>query len=178
MQVRTELNYLRIAPRKVRLAADLIRKKEIEKARTILTFTTKKATKPLLKLLETAVADARHNFQLDPANLYISKITVDEGPRYKRWRPRSRGMTHAIQKKTSHITLILDEIAPTKKVKKVKKAKVKQAAPKKRSSSVKTIEDKEEKELDLRKSKPRPELEISKPKTEKGIRRIFRRKAF
>lgn len=162
MAVTAKLNYLRIAPRKVRLVADTIRKKKIEEAQNILNFTTKKAAKPLLKLLKTAVADARHNFQLDQDNLYISKITVDEGPKYKRWRPRSRGMAHEIQKKTSHVTLVLNEIEKKpKKITKVKKRKEKAKKPPK-----------------IEKPKLRPEAEAPKPKITRGIKRIFRRKAF
>jgi large subunit ribosomal protein L22 len=109
MQTTAKLNYLRIAPRKVRLVANLIRKKKVEEAQNILNFTVKKAAKPLLKLLNSAVANARNNLQLDPSNLYISKITIDEGPKYKRWMPRARGRATEIQKKTSHVTLILEE---------------------------------------------------------------------
>ncbi len=162
MPVTAKLKYLRIAPRKVRLVADLIRKKKIEQAQTILDFTTKKGAKALTKLLKTAIADARNNFQLDTSNLYISKITVDEGPKYKRWRARSRGMASPIQKKTSHITLVLDEITPGKKVKKVKQ--IKKEEPKK--------------EIERPKFKPEAEMEAPKPKTRRGIKRIFRRKAF
>lgn len=161
MAVTVKLKYLRIAPRKVRLVADMIRRKKIEEAQNFLNFTTKKAAKPLLKLLKTAVADARHNFQLDPDNLYISKITVDEGPKLKRWKPRSRGMAHEIQKKTSHLTLVLDEITLGKKVRKAKKVR----KPAKETPEIK-------------KPKLRPETEAPKPKITRGIKRIFRRKAF
>jgi len=79
MAVTAKLNYLRIAPRKVRLVVDLIRGKTVGEAQTILNFTTKRANKPLLKLLKSAAANAKHNFQIDESNLYISKIVVDEG---------------------------------------------------------------------------------------------------
>ena len=110
MEVTAKLRYLRIAPRKVRLVADLVRGKSVEEATHILNFTRKRAAKPLLKLLNSAVANASHNFQLKKENLYISKILVNEGPKLKRWRPRARGVTYEIQKKTSHITLVLTEI--------------------------------------------------------------------
>ena len=166
MAVIAKLRYLRIAPRKVRLVVDLVRGKKVEEAQTILSFATKKAAPPLLKLLNSALANAKNNFQLDSLNLFISKITVDEGPKYKRWLPRARGQASEIQKKTSHITLILDEIA--KRPPKAKKTKPKT-----------TKEEKvEEKIIKPEKPKLRPELEIKKPKIEKGIKRIFRRKAF
>lgn len=172
MPVISKLKYLRIAPRKVRLVADLIRRKKAEEAQTILDFTTKGAAKPLIKLLKTAIADARHNFQLDPSNLYISKITVDEGPKYKRWKARSRGIAAPIQKKTSHITLVLSEIASGKKIKKVKKIK--------KPTFAKALAGKEEpkKKMERPKFKPEAETETPKPKVSRGIKRIFRRKAF
>jgi len=110
MPVVAKLKYLRIAPRKVRLVADLIRGKSVEESQNILTFTKKRAALPLLKLLKSAVANAENNFQLDKKNLYIPKILVDEGPKLKRMMPRSRGQANEIQKKTSHITIVLDEI--------------------------------------------------------------------
>jgi len=110
MAVIAKLRYLRIAPRKVRLVADLIRGKSVEEAQNILNFVPKRAAEPLFKLLKQGISNAKNNFQLEEKNLYISKITVDEGPKSKRVFPRSRGRAEEIQKKTSHITLILDEI--------------------------------------------------------------------
>jgi len=163
MSITAKLRYLRIAPRKVRLTADLIRGKKVQEALNQLQFITKRAALPLTKLLKSAMANARNNFGLEEGNLYISKITVDEGPKLKRWMPRARGRVTEIQKKTSHITLILDEIA--KKPKKVKKAK--------KAEKVEKIKiPKEEK------PKLRPEMVLPKPRIEKGIKRIFRRKAF
>ena len=166
MPVIAELNYLRIAPRKVRLVADLIRGKTAEQAQTILNFTIKKSSQPLLKLLKSALANAKNNFQLEESNLYISKITVDEGPKLKRFFPRARGQAYEIQKKTSHVTLILDELV--KKTKKTRKIKRKEEDVK---PTVEKISKPE-------KPKFEPRMETLKPKTEKGIRRIFRRKSF
>lgn len=168
MEVCARLRYLRIAPRKVRLVADLIRGKKTEEAQTILHFTKKRAGLPLLKLLKSATASALHDFRLEESNLYISKILVDEGPKLKRWRPRARGRAFEIQKKTSHITIVLEEIEKKKKkpkaVKKVKKPK------------------EEVKEKKIEKPKLKPRLEIKKPKIQREeggrLRRIFRRKAF
>ncbi len=164
MPVQAQLKYLRIAPRKVRLVTDLIRRKKAEEAQTILGFTTQKAAEPLKKLLNQAIANAKNNFQLDPANLFISKITVDEGPKYKRWRARARGQAYEIQKKTSHVKLVLDEIVKAK----VKKKRVKEEVKEEAKEVKPTIE------------KPRfkPEIEKQKPRVSRGLRRIFRRKAF
>lgn len=109
IKVKAELNYLRIAPRKVRLVADLIRGKKVTEAESILDYTLKRAAKPLKKLLESAVANAEHNFHLNKDDLYISTLQVNEGPKLKRWRARARGRAVQIQKKTSHITLILQK---------------------------------------------------------------------
>jgi large subunit ribosomal protein L22 len=168
VSVTAKLRYLRITPRKVRLVADLIRGKTVEEAQTILRFTVKKVAQPLLKLLKSAVASAK-NLELEELNLYISKILVDEGPKLKRWRARARGSADEIQKKTSHVTIVLDEIVKKpKKVKKVKKA---------RPELVERVE-KIEKAPKIEKPKFKPEIEIAKPKIEKGVKRIFRRKAF
>lgn len=106
-----KLRYLRIAPRKVRLVADLIRGKSVKEAETILRFQVKRPAQPMMKLLQSAKANAKQQ-ELDERQLYISKVTVDEGPKLKRYRPRARGRAYKIQKKTSHITLVLDEKRP------------------------------------------------------------------
>lgn len=123
MEVKVKLNNLRIAPRKVRLVADLIRGKKIIDAQNLFAFTVNKPAKSLLKLLNSALASAKSNFQLDEKNLFVSKITVDEGPRLKRWHPMSRGRAYPIEKRTSHVTLVLSEIdkKETKKNKQKKK---------------------------------------------------------
>jgi len=141
MEVTAKLRYLRIAPRKVRLVADLVRGKSVEEATHILNFTRKRAAKPLLKLLNSAVTNASHNFQLKKENLYISKILVNEGPKLKRWRPRARGVTYEIQKKTSHITLVLTEMDNRNLKRKSQKSKPRlpdgQAQPKSQNEKLK-----------------------------------------
>jgi len=115
MGVIAKLHYLRIAPRKVRLVADLIRGKSVIEAENILNFTFKKPVLPVLKLLKSAIANAENNFNLKKESLYISKILVDEGPRLKRLFPRARGRANIIQKKTSHITIVLEEMSKSKR---------------------------------------------------------------
>lgn len=170
MSIIAKLRYLRIAPRKVRLAANLIRGKSVEKAQVILNFTVKKPVLPLLKLLKQAIANAKNNFQIEQSNLYISKITIDEGPKLKRWRARARGRAFEIQKKTSHITLVLDEIK--KKAKKIKKIDIK--AVKRERAEEKT----EKKIFKPEKAKFRPRKELIKPQKEGILKKVFRRKAF
>ncbi|GBD33857.1 50S ribosomal protein L22 [bacterium HR34] len=110
MAVKAKLKYLRIAPRKVRLVADMVRGKKVNDALDILSFVVKRAAKPLKKLLQSAIANAENNFKLDKDNLFISKILVNEGPKLKRFMPRAMGRAFMIQKKTSHIEIELDEI--------------------------------------------------------------------
>jgi len=112
MEIKASLNYLRMASRKVRLVANLISGLEVQDAKNELNFLNKRAVKPIVKLLNSAIANAERNFNFDEkrlSSLYIKKIIVDEGPKLKRLMPVSRGMAHQIQKKTSHITMILDE---------------------------------------------------------------------
>ena len=123
MEVDAKLNYLNIAPRKVRLVADLIRGKELEIARKQLKFCNKKAATPILKLLNQGAANAENNFNLNPLNLYIREIKVDEGPMLKRWKPRAMGRADEIHKKRSHVTLRLEELDQKKAKKKAKKKK-------------------------------------------------------
>ena len=150
------------------MIADLIRRKKAEDAEAILQFLRKKAGPAMLKLLKSAEANAVNNHQLDSKNLYISKITVDEGRKLKRWMPRARGRAAEIQKKTSFITIVLDEIKPTS-LKKRKKA----GKTEKEAAEVKS-EGKEEARRDF-KQKPRFIQEI-KPKKTMGASRLFRRK--
>ncbi|HRR39471.1 MAG TPA: 50S ribosomal protein L22, partial [Candidatus Paceibacterota bacterium] len=104
MEIKASVNYLRIAPRKTRLVVDLVRGMDVDKAKAVLQFAEQKSARPILKLLNSALADAENNYQLNKEvikNLYIKSITVDEGPKLKRWMPVSRGTAHQIQKKTS-----------------------------------------------------------------------------
>jgi len=168
MPVIAKLRNLRIAPRKTRLVVDLIRGKKLTEAQTILNFATKKAALPILKLLKQAEANAKNNLQLEASNLFVAKATVDEGRKLKRWRPRARGQAYEIQKKTSHITLVLDEIKKTKR-------KKKEILPKKEIIEKEKIE---ERRPESKKPKMKPELEIKTPRKEKGIKRIFKRQIF
>lgn len=104
-----QLNYLRMAPRKVRAVGDLIRGLAVNEAEAQLLFERRRPAKSLLKLLRSAVADAKVNARLNPAKLYVQDIRVDQGPMLKRYLPRARGTASPIQKKMSHVTLVLGE---------------------------------------------------------------------
>jgi large subunit ribosomal protein L22 len=109
MEVKARLRFVRIAPTKARLVADLIRGKRSEEALNILAFTQKAAAKILIKLLKSAVANATQKKNIDVDRLYVKQITVDQGPTMKRFQPRALGRATTIRKRTSHIHIVLDE---------------------------------------------------------------------
>ena len=124
MQVRAIAKSVRMSPRKVRLVADAIRSLSIEQAFIVLEATQNRAAAPLSKTLQSAVANAIVNNNLDRDNLVIESITVNEGQALKRFHPSSRGRVHPYKKKSSHISIVLKE----KAVKKVVSTKVDKAA--------------------------------------------------
>ncbi|MFZ3590849.1 50S ribosomal protein L22 [Bacillus sp. DJP31] len=109
MQAKAIARTIRIAPRKVRLVVDLIRGKQVGEAISILRLTPRSASPVVEKLLNSAIANAEHNYEMEPNNLVISQVFVDEGPTLKRFRPRAMGRASAINKRTSHITIVLTE---------------------------------------------------------------------
>jgi large subunit ribosomal protein L22 len=109
MEVKARLRFVRIAPRKARLVADMIRGKRSEEALNVLTFTKKAAAKILIKLLKSAIANATQKKNIDIDRLFVKQITVDQGPTMKRYQPRALGRATMIRKRTSHIHIVLDE---------------------------------------------------------------------
>ena len=109
MEAKAVAKYVRIAPRKVRVVMDLIRGKSVAEAFAILKFTPKAGAEVLEKVLKSAVANAENNFDMDSDLLYVKTAFVDEGPTLKRIHPRSRGQAFKILKRTSHVTIIVDE---------------------------------------------------------------------
>jgi len=109
MEAKAHLKYARISPRKVKIVCDLIRGKDTAAARAILRQTPKAASELLLKLLASAVANAENNHNMDPDNLYVSQTYANSGPILKRMRPVGRGRGHRINKRTSHITVVVAE---------------------------------------------------------------------
>ncbi len=109
MEARAYLRYARISPRKVSIVLDLIRNKPTETAIAILKHTPKAASELLLKLLNSAIANAENNFNMDKRSLYVSECFVTPGPTLKRIMPRAKGSAHRILKRTSHMTIVLKE---------------------------------------------------------------------
>jgi len=109
MGAKASARYVRVSPRKARLVIDLIRGTKAEKAVGILTFTQKKSAGIILKLLKSALANASQNESIDVDTLRIKEAYVDQGPTIKRFMPRARGRATRIRKRSSHITIILEE---------------------------------------------------------------------
>lgn len=109
MEAKAILRYVRISPRKVGIVCDLIRGKSVKQAEAILSTTPKSASEPLLKLVRSAAANAENNHGMDPENLYVAFALADPGPIIKRFRPRAQGRAYRINKRTSHITVVLKE---------------------------------------------------------------------
>ena len=110
MEIKAKLNYCRIAPRKIRLVADLVRGKKVKEVLSQLKFFPKRAAPIIAKLLKSAISNAKNNLKIkNEENLYVKKITVDEGPTLKRFTPRAFGRASMIKKRMSHITIILSK---------------------------------------------------------------------
>ncbi|AUB32091.1 MULTISPECIES: 50S ribosomal protein L22 [Spiroplasma] len=109
MEAKAKLTMIRISPRKVRLVADSIRSKKISEAVAILQNQDKRSSEPVLKLLNSAVANAVNNNGMEADQLFVKTIFVNEGPTLKRFRPRAHGRAYEILKRTSHITIVVSD---------------------------------------------------------------------
>ena len=109
MEAKAVAKYIRMSPQKIRLVVDLIRGKKVEDAQNVLKFVRKYAAGVVEKTLSSAVANARQNPNIDESILYVKEVYVDQGPSLKRWRARAQGRAAAIKKRTSHVTVVLDE---------------------------------------------------------------------
>ncbi len=109
MEVQSKLRYVRISPRKARKVVDLIRGKGVEEATSLLMLSPKKSARIVKKVLDSAIANANANYSMDVDNLFVKRAFVDEGATMKRFMPRAMGRATQILKRTSHITIVLDE---------------------------------------------------------------------
>ena len=179
MEVKASLKYLRIAPRKVRLVADLIRGLDVEEAKNLLSLERKRAAKNLLKLLNSAISNAKNNLHLNEDNLYIKTIRVDQGPTLKRYFPRAQGRATLIQKKTSHIFIELAESQRKKKKRKIeRKVEIRKPLSKDEEELLREIK-KEGLPSKVKAKKEKEEIKkpiVSKPKVSLA-KKIFRRKS-
>ena len=108
MKAQARLRFLGVPSLKVRRFSSTIKGEPIDRAVAILELQSSPTCQALLKLLKSAVANAEHNYQLDPDNLYVSNVMVDQGPTMKRIKPRARGRAFRIFKRSSHVTIQLD----------------------------------------------------------------------
>jgi len=187
--ITAKLRHLRISPRKVRLAADLIRNLDVTEAENQLKFLPKRAADPVLKLLKSAIANALNDFKGIKENLFVAKITVDPGPTLKRWMPRAMGRATPKLKRTSHITIGLEFKDGQSSVKEKidKKSKIKE--PKKNIDLLDKVDQptKEEKSDTVKSKKIVPEKpyetttkskkEFSSNQNLGNAKKIFRRKS-
>jgi len=112
-EVRTafaKASHVRVTPMKARRVIDLIRDMPAQEALSVLKFAPQAASDPIAKVLASAIANAEHNFSLDPESLIITRAYVDEGPTLKRFRPRAQGRAYRIRKRTSHITIEVESV--------------------------------------------------------------------
>ncbi|GAA1668348.1 hypothetical protein GCM10009765_17090 [Fodinicola feengrottensis] len=120
-----EARYVRVSPMKVRRVIDLIRGLPASEALTLLRFAPQAASEPVYTVLASAVANAENNERLDPENLRVTKVFVDEGPTLKRFRPRAHGRAYRIRKRSSHITVVVESIVterPSRSARRARKA--------------------------------------------------------
>lgn len=119
-EVKAHVREIHMSPRKVRLVADLVKKLPVNEALEQLQFLTKRAAAPVRKLINSAVANASHNFQIEADRLFVKSITVDGGRVFFRYKPRAQGRAMPVRKRTSHINLVLgvnaEKVKPKRKV--------------------------------------------------------------
>ena len=183
MKVSAKLNNLRIAPRKSRLVADLIKNLDVADAARQLDAVVKRSNPHVKKLLESAVSNAENNFGLDKDNLYVFDAIVEAGPSYKRWMPRAYGRASMILKRTSKITIVLEERIEGKgrKTKEQMEKERKQRAEARKKEEKEKTEEKDKKEKEEKK-KPAFDTEIKGEEIKKEGKKnwtskIFRRKS-
>ncbi|KKQ27114.1 MAG: 50S ribosomal protein L22 [Candidatus Magasanikbacteria bacterium GW2011_GWC2_37_14] len=149
MQAVAKLRYLRLAPRKVRLLADLICGLKIDKAENQLENSAKEAKRPVLKLLRSAIANATNNFKIDKDTLRVKSARVDNGPILYRSVPKAQGRATPIRKRSCHITIVLEGDVESKE-----------------STSAKATADKEKKKIE------KLEKKVEKKKVEKTVKKV------
>lgn len=138
MEIKVQLNSLRIAPRKVRLVLGLVRGLSVKEAQNQLMFTTKRSSEPVLKLLNSAIANAKNTYGLEEDSLYIKTIQADKSMILKRWLPRAMGRATPIHKKISRVVLVLEDREKSD-AKKLKPKKTSEKIEQKLTNESKTV---------------------------------------
>lgn len=109
MKAKAEAKYMRVSPRKMKPIADMVRGMDVKEAQAILKFTPRKGAEIFLKVLNSAVANAENNMDMDVENLYIAEIYANQGPVMKRWKAGSMGRANPIKRRTSHVGVVVSE---------------------------------------------------------------------
>jgi len=170
-EITAKLRYARMTPRKMRLMADVMRGLSVRDAEAQLLLSSRRASDPLIKLLHSAIANAKVK-EIPAEKLFVKEIRVDGGPKYKRWNPRARGAVAVIEKKTSHVSLTLGVSDSLKSSKFII-----HETPKKKKEEGKK-EKKKKKEESSKKEKEEPKKEsIKNTKEQGGLKKVFRRKS-
>jgi large subunit ribosomal protein L22 len=161
MQVRAEHRYLRASAQKVRLVLPAVRGRNAEEAVAYLRLMPQAAAKPVAKVISSALANAEHNYSLDPKHLIVARASADEGPSMKRFKPAARGRAAALKRRSTHVTIILDE-APHQDRSRTKAVVAKAAAaPKAAVSTAKRVVTKKK----VATTKVAPKTTTKKPAT-------------
>jgi len=183
MEVKAKGKYLKMSSKKMRLVADLVRGTDLKEALDYLSFSPHKAARFINKVLNSALANAEHNFDLKKENLFIKEIFVNEGPTLKRWRPRAFGRAGQIRKRSSHLEIILGEKIPSSEVKPVKtkiKEPIIEPISKAKTEDKTPVKEKEEEPQGRPQEKHRP-APVHDPRKNKGfggtLKKVFRRKS-
>ncbi|MEJ0021345.1 MAG: 50S ribosomal protein L22 [Candidatus Doudnabacteria bacterium] len=181
-EVKAFARYIHVSPRKLRLVADLIRRTPVDVALEQLRFSSKNAALPLTKAINSAVANAVHNFDLKKENLFVKAVTIDQGPVFKRYAPRAQGRAFVERKRTSHINVVLEsrERAKSKQTRSIFSLRPRAAAPEVKEPHTGQIEQPKAGEVQAIKTKakqaPRPSEKL-KQNIVSLKRRLFNRKS-
>ncbi|MBW6431733.1 50S ribosomal protein L22 [Patescibacteria group bacterium] len=169
MEVLAKGKYIKTSPKKARAVADLIRGKSALEAQVILSVMPQTSAAEIRKVLESAIANAENNFNLEKSKLMISKISIDGGPVVKRYMPRAKGMASEIKRRTSHIEIVVSGDVKTKKKAEEKETKIEATKAKEGQAT----------EIDTNKielERPQDKININKKGQKSGAPKIFRRK--
>ncbi len=181
---KVQLNYLMIAPRKVRLIGNTLKGMPVAEAQAQLMLRPQRVAEALLRLLNSAVSNAKHNKQIDAKNLRVVRVMVDPAPVLKRSLPRAQGRATSIFKRMSHVTLVIEEFVNNKAIRFVTGVAKKEKNDKPKAKPTRNA-TKEEKKKDIEHTKPEKKLidekekdaESRKSNTRGSVKRLFNRKA-
>lgn len=192
MQIKAQSKYLKISAKKMRLVTRIIKGKDVLQALSYLKFVPRKASPFIFKTLSSALANAEHNFNLNRNNLFVKEIFVNEGATLKRWRPRAFGRATPIQKKSAHLTIILEEKEPSLKPLKSKEESLEKKKEKTSQEDLKIVTAQEVKKQEARSSdkdnlEGEPEVKRKAPEQDSkkvrnrikdaNLKKFFRRKS-